>query len=141
MKRDPFQHWLLTFVTLGQYGIVWAFLMVRDVNRLRGTKRLNLPAQVISFTIAYVGYLIGIVLSAGPRANMLYGWMLALAFGLVVYMAWLLAFLARELREWNASDRPDTAMVLFLTGLCAGGFPLLQGHLNRRIQQKEDQRR
>jgi hypothetical protein len=146
MKRDPFLHWLLAFATFGQYAIVWTFLIARDVNDLRGTRRLNVPVHASACTVAYAGYFLGLLLAIGvsvrapQQTNYLYGCVLLLAFGLIAYVAWLLAFLSRELRDLNRSDSPDTFIVLLLSVLCAGGFPLLQKHLNTAIQTKEDER-
>jgi hypothetical protein len=147
MKRDPFLHWLLTMVSFGQYGLVWAFLMARDVNQLGETKRLNLRLHAGVFCSAYAFLMFGCVyLGVGGWAAMTEeefqriettnSWMMPLAIGLTVYMVWLLVFVAKRLRGLTKSHKPKTAKVIFLYALLALSLPLLQKHLNAVIQNR-----
>ena len=143
MRRNPFLHWLLTLVTFGQYGIVWTFLMARDVNRANSAMRLHLRTHVGVFSLAYAIYISGF-LYLGPwsmrttegfqRLETVSGWMLPLAVGLTVYWGWLLVFIARALRSLNSSNKPATGTVVLLSFLWATSLPFLQKCLNEVIQ-------
>ncbi|QYY36128.1 hypothetical protein [Ruficoccus sp. ZRK36] len=49
VRHHPFINWLIVILTLGCHGFIWAFMLMKDANRLNGGPRIPLKLLVWTF--------------------------------------------------------------------------------------------
>ena len=146
-RRSPILYFILFLVTGGLFGLLWTFLMARDVNAAKHDHIRGLGWLIVTCALALAGYLyisnyllqIYLELLAELEAGRFIvlppvggAEALALLFGLYVSVAWLyIVFrIASYLRERQVPVPGNFALsLLFL--LFGVAFPMLQSRLNR----------
>jgi hypothetical protein len=111
MQRNPFLHWLLMMVTIGQYGLLWGFRLARDVNRLSPATPIPVQKHARVFAVGYVVYLAAlIVLSVrmwrdgpSPTLDSIFWPVYFLGVALTSHFIWLLTRIAKQLRGISQS--------------------------------------
>jgi hypothetical protein len=141
MRRNPFLHWLLMIVTLGQYGFLWGFRLARDVNRLSPAAPIPVQKHARAFVIGYIGYfgamtaISVLVWRVGPipDLNSAFRPLFFLGVALTVHFIWLLTRIAGQLRSISQSAAPRTSTVVLLSFLWMTSLPYLQSHANKNV--------
>lgn len=145
MKRNPFLHWLLVFLTLGQYAFLWAFKLAADINKLNPATPIALKMQARISLFGYISYfalLIGLSYGTPNEPNatedLIFELAYRIAIGLLVLFYSLLVQIARRLREFTDSPSPRASIVIILTFLWFSSLPLLQRYVNRLVSRRQE---
>ncbi|MBC2595284.1 hypothetical protein H5P28_13530 [Ruficoccus amylovorans] len=141
-RRPPALHWLFVPATFTCYGYVWAFLIMRDVNRLGGERPIPVRGLIALFCPLYLLYLGALGLgifwvrqSTESRIDLLPGWLLptGLVLGLLslATVCYGLVRAARQLHALGLKSAPGATLTVTTTILYMLSLPLLQDRLNK----------
>jgi hypothetical protein len=137
VRVHPFLGWLLVILTLGFHGFVWAFMLMRDANRLRGEPSIPVKALVkafLAFTALYLAafFAENTFIDTSIQAHD-YHFPIILLIAVVIAGTGMLAIVctglvrvAGILRETGMKRLPAPIFIVILTCASMLALPLLQ---------------
>ena len=141
-SKPPFLSCLFLLLTGGLYGLIWLYLLGKDLNRARGEEAIS-EAEVLTpyknYLLLYLGSFVVIffvfILGMGgvnPLFFNMFIFMVVLFFLMLTYASFKLLFaVARGIREGGVESVASPIVLVLLTFLFGVSLPYLQVKLNR----------
>lgn len=139
-KRNPWLWWFGVWITFGQLGFVWLFLLANDINRLDGEERIKVRVHAPIFGILWAIYIVCFLSFATSAQSAIdlhkmppqepFAFLFTLAVGLSLYALVILGRVASWLRV-KAPQMLSPVIIVLLNFLWMLSLPILQIEVNK----------